>query len=70
MEIPRHWRLQKQRYGLVGTKFPCGHLAFPSRAVCPECGNDGVLTVESFDEIKADLTEVPFIAQAVLAEGV
>ena len=42
MEIPRHWRLKKQRYALVGEVCPhCDARIFPPRDVCPECGNDG-----------------------------
>jgi len=41
MEIPRHWRLQKQRYGLVGKICPhCSAKIFPARDVCPECGGE------------------------------
>ena len=41
MEIPRHWRLQKQRYGLVGEICPhCSAKIFPARDVCPECGGE------------------------------
>ena len=41
MEIPRHWRLQKQRYGLVGEVCPhCSAKIFPARDVCPECGGE------------------------------
>ena len=41
MEIPRHWRLQKQRYGLVGEVCPhCDEKLFPPRDVCPECGQE------------------------------
>jgi uncharacterized OB-fold protein len=41
MEIPRHWRLRKQRYGLVGEVCPhCDAKIFPPRDVCPECGQD------------------------------
>ena len=39
MDIPRHWRLRKQRYGLVGEV--CGHCdakVFPPRDICPSCG--------------------------------
>lgn len=40
MEIPRHWRLKKQRYGLVGEVCPhCDHKIFPPRDVCPNCGD-------------------------------
>ena len=41
MEISRHWRLQQQRYGLVGEV--CGHCGtkiFPPRDVCPECAEE------------------------------
>lgn len=41
MEIPRHWRLKKQRYGLVGEVCPhCNVKIFPPRDVCPECGQE------------------------------
>ena len=41
MEIPRHWRLKKQRYGLVGEICPhCDHKIFPPRDVCPNCGDE------------------------------
>ena len=36
-EIPRHWRLKKQRYGLVGEKCSEGHYLFPPRDICPDC---------------------------------
>lgn len=38
MQIPRYWRLQKQRYALVGEVCEkCGAKLFPPRDVCPEC---------------------------------
>lgn len=41
MEIPRHWRLKKQRYDLVGEVCPhCEAKLFPPRDVCPECGGE------------------------------
>ena len=41
MEIPRHWRLRKQRYGLMGEVCPhCEAKLFPPRDVCPECGKE------------------------------
>ena len=41
MEIPRHWRLKKQRYGLVGEVCPhCDAKIFPPRDVCPNCGGE------------------------------
>jgi len=41
MDIPRHWRLRKQRYGLIGEV--CGHCdekVFPPRDICPSCGEE------------------------------
>ena len=41
MEIPRHWRLKKQRYSLVGETCPhCDGKIFPPRDVCPHCGGE------------------------------
>ncbi|OGO25066.1 MAG: transcriptional regulator [Chloroflexi bacterium RBG_16_51_16] len=41
MEIPRHWRLKKQRYALVGEVCPhCEKKIFPPRDICPNCGNE------------------------------
>lgn len=38
MHISQNWRLNAQRYQLVGEKCPaCGHFIFPPRDVCPEC---------------------------------
>ncbi|HEY3355285.1 MAG TPA: Zn-ribbon domain-containing OB-fold protein [Polyangia bacterium] len=38
MEIPRNWRLQRQRYALVGEVCArCGSKLFPPRDVCPAC---------------------------------
>lgn len=41
MDIPRHWRLQKQRYALVGEVCEhCDAKVFPPRDICPECGEE------------------------------
>ena len=41
MEIPRHWRLRKQRYSMVGEVCPhCNARVFPPRDLCPECGQE------------------------------
>jgi len=41
MEIPRHWRLRKQRYTLTGeTCSHCNAKIFPPRDICPECKQD------------------------------
>ncbi len=38
MELSRHWRLQDQRYRLVGEVCnTCGVKIFPPRDICPEC---------------------------------
>lgn len=36
-EIPRHWRLNAQRYKLEGEVCENGHKVFPPRDVCPDC---------------------------------
>jgi len=41
MDIPRHWRLKKQRYALVGEVCDhCDAKLFPPRDICPECGEE------------------------------
>ena len=41
MDIPRHWRLRKQRYALVGEICEhCDTKVFPPRDICPECGEE------------------------------
>jgi uncharacterized OB-fold protein len=41
MDIPRHWRLKKQRYALVGEVCEnCNAKLFPPRDICPECGKE------------------------------
>jgi len=38
MTVPRNWRLQQQRYRLVGEVCErCGARIFPPRDLCPEC---------------------------------
>jgi len=38
MGIPRYWRLQNQRYSMVGKICnECGAKLFPPRDVCPAC---------------------------------
>lgn len=54
MEIPRHWRLKKQRYLLEGSKcLCCGTLHFPPRELCdaPRNGN-------GYDPALTELSEV------------
>lgn len=41
MDIPRHWRLKKQRYALVGEVCDhCDAKLFPPRDICPDCGEE------------------------------
>ena len=41
MDIPRHWRLRKQRYGLVGEVCEhCDAKVFSPRDICPSCGEE------------------------------
>ena len=45
MEIPRHWRLKQQRYGLMGEVCPhCDAKIFPPRDICPNCGGEAKTT--------------------------
>jgi len=38
MEVPRHWRVRKQRYSLIGEVCDrCGNKIFPPRDICPDC---------------------------------
>lgn len=40
VEIPRHWRLNEQRYGLVGVICAhCDQKMFPKRNICDNCGD-------------------------------
>lgn len=41
MDIPRHWRLKKQRYALVGEVCDhCDAKLFPPRDICLDCGEE------------------------------
>ncbi len=74
MEIPRHWRLKKQRYNLVGEVCPhCDTKIFPPRDICPSCGDQakeqytfsGKGEIYSVTQTDASLT----LALIKLAEG-
>jgi hypothetical protein len=42
LQLPRDWRLRRERYQLVGGRCPeCGRLHFPNRPVCRQCGKEG-----------------------------
>ncbi len=69
-EIPRHWRLKKQRYSLVGKVCPhCDHKIFPPRDVCPNCGAEAHVTIATVaaDE-KGDTTLALALRQNVVPE--
>jgi len=36
----RHWRLQQQRYRLIGEVCRKGHTLFPPRDICPDCAKE------------------------------
>jgi len=39
MKVAKHWRETPERYRLeAGKCTKCGHINFPQRLVCPECG--------------------------------
>ena len=41
MEIPRHWRLTKERYRLIGEVCShCDEKMFPPRDICTGCGKE------------------------------
>ena len=47
LQLPRDWRLQGQRYRLLGAKCRgCGRVVVPIRPVCPGCGSDDVETIK------------------------
>ena len=69
MEVPRNWRLQKIRYGLVGTEFSCGHKVFPPREICPVCNNKKESTLVKKTINKTEIfSGDSFLLRAVLAE--
>jgi len=43
MQVSRYWRHFKEKYRLIGGKCKnCGHVHFPKRPVCPECGGKDI----------------------------
>jgi len=70
MEIPRHWRLKKQRYGLVGEVcLHCDHKIFPPRDVCPNCGDEAraMLNIVAQDQV-GEQTELVAVIQMAISE--
>jgi hypothetical protein len=40
--VPLYWRLQKQKYNLIGTRCTtCNNVYFPPKSFCPECRRKG-----------------------------
>lgn len=67
MEIPRHWRLKQQRYGLVGEVCPhCDAKIFPPRDVCRNCA-DRAKTLFTFNG-KGDVYPGTHQAEPVASE--
>lgn len=69
MEIPRHWRLKKQRYMLVGVVCPhCDEKIFPPREVCPYCGPEPreLFTMMANVETNEEAIRVATIAEVVV----
>lgn len=65
MEISKYWRLQKQRYGLVGEVCQhCGSKIFPPRGACPNCA-PGKTEVYSFDPVVKHTDEEKAVPVAV-----
>jgi len=51
MGIPRNWRLQAQRYRLIGEMCQaCGTSVFPPRGVCSKCAASYTLALAQLQE--------------------
>jgi uncharacterized OB-fold protein len=67
MEIPRHWRIRKQRYSMVGGICPnCETKMFPAREICPDCGYGSQATVKLED---AALYAQPVLVPSHVVQG-
>ena len=46
MKVAKHWRETPERYRLEAGKCKkCGHINFPARLICPECGTKEFETI-------------------------
>ena len=46
MKVAKHWRETPERYRLEAGKCKkCGHINFPGRLICPECGTKEFETI-------------------------
>lgn len=60
MEIPRHWRIRKQRYSMQGGSCPnCNAKMFPVREVCPNCGYGQRMMLNNQAELFAQPVAIP-----------
>lgn len=60
MHIPRHWRLNSQRYALQGVTCPnCSNNIFPPRDVCPYCENRASEAKFEFNTVERKAAETP-----------
>ena len=59
MEIPKHWRLRKQRYALEGNEcLRCKEPVFPPRPTCPECASHAMIeALTAVDVPEADVED-------------
>ena len=58
MHIPRHWRLNSQRYALQGvTCSHCNNNIFPPREVCPYCEAQAEEEKAAYDFVAQDLSQ-------------
>jgi hypothetical protein len=65
MEVPRHWRLKKQRYCMQGEICKSCHTPnFPPRAVCPHCGGDARQDLEIPDRHPVMIFEEPTVRKS------
>jgi len=57
VEVPRHWRMRKQRYQLQGEVCSnCGAKVFPPRPVCPHCGH-GLVQQREISRLVMDIKQ-------------
>lgn len=71
MEVPRHWRLQKIRYGLIGDHcLVCDDVTFPPKDICSECSTEDLLKLRKisgtiYDSNKNITSNTPAPAEIV-----
>ena len=69
MEVPKHWRLQEQRYRLVGELCPhCDDKIFPPRDICPHCGGNTLVDKDRGQVYSSGPAESPTEATTINIE--